>query len=80
MQFAASISTATTEVLLMIRVHIVPAAADTPPGGTGKPGAAPFAPALMNAILAASGMRIQALPIGKRLGVRNRLQGRPRGQ
>jgi isoquinoline 1-oxidoreductase beta subunit len=48
-------------------VHIVPAEADTPPSGVGEPGVPPFAPALINAIFAATGKRIRALPIGKQL-------------
>ncbi|MFH1341531.1 MAG: molybdopterin cofactor-binding domain-containing protein [Pseudomonadota bacterium] len=48
-------------------VHIVPADADAPPSGVGEPGVPPFAPALINAIFAATGKRIRALPIGKQL-------------
>ncbi|MGA7810816.1 molybdopterin cofactor-binding domain-containing protein [Bradyrhizobium sp.] len=55
------------EAPLVTNVHIVPAASDTPPSGVGEPGVPPFAPALINAIFAATGKRIRALPIGKQL-------------
>jgi len=57
------------EAPLVTRVHIVPADADTPPSGVGEPGVPPFAPALINAIFAATGKRIRALPIGKQLEI-----------
>jgi isoquinoline 1-oxidoreductase beta subunit len=46
-----------------IRVHLVPTGYDTPLGGVGEPGLPPIAPALCNAIHAATGKRVRTLPV-----------------
>jgi isoquinoline 1-oxidoreductase subunit beta len=47
----------------VVEVHIVPSTDKI--GGTGEPGVPPIAPAVCNAIFAATGKRIRKLPIGK---------------
>jgi isoquinoline 1-oxidoreductase beta subunit len=46
-----------------MEVHIVPST--DPQGGAGEPGVPPIAPAVCNAIFAATGKRIRRLPIGR---------------
>jgi isoquinoline 1-oxidoreductase beta subunit len=45
----------------VVEVHIVPST--EAPGGVGEPGTPPIAPAVANAIFAATGQRIRRLPI-----------------
>jgi isoquinoline 1-oxidoreductase beta subunit len=46
-----------------IDVHIVES--EAPPAGVGEPGVPPFAPALYNAVFAATGKRVRELPLSK---------------
>ncbi|MCI0529503.1 MAG: xanthine dehydrogenase family protein molybdopterin-binding subunit, partial [Nitrospira sp.] len=45
----------------VVEVHIMPS--NEPPGGVGEPGTPPIAPAVVNAIFAATGKRVRKLPI-----------------
>jgi isoquinoline 1-oxidoreductase beta subunit len=44
-----------------VEVHLIPS--DEPPGGVGEPGVPPIAPAVANALFAASGARVRSLPL-----------------
>jgi CO/xanthine dehydrogenase Mo-binding subunit len=44
-----------------ISVHIV--ASEAPPSGVGEPGTPPIAPAVANAVFAATGQRLRELPL-----------------
>ncbi len=50
-----------------VEVHIVPSAEQ--PTGVGEPGVPPIAPALVNALFAATGKHLRTLPLGERVPV-----------
>ena len=56
---------ARTDITPETHIRIVDSHA--PPGGVGEPGVPPVAPALCNAIFAATGTRIRALPVDPHL-------------
>ena len=67
---------------VVTNVHIMPPGAETPPSGAGEPGVPPVAPALINAIFAATGKRLRAMPIGQQLAMAGSVPqaGAPRSQ
>ena len=56
---------ARTDITPDTRVYLVDS--DAPPAGVGEPGVPPTAPAICNAIFAATGKRIRALPVDPKL-------------
>lgn len=53
----------------ILNVHLLPSGDyDGPLGGVGEPGVPPVAPAIANAVFAATGKRIRGLPLNKHFG------------
>ena len=52
-----------TDCPMEINVHIIPST--ELPGGVGEPGVPPVAPAICNALFAATGKRVRELPLRK---------------
>jgi isoquinoline 1-oxidoreductase beta subunit len=50
-----------------VDVHIIETPEPPHAGGVGEPGVPPFAPALANAIFAATGKRLRNLPMGEKI-------------
>jgi len=46
-------------------IDVTVVASDAPPAGVGEPGLPPFAPALYNAVFAATGKRVREMPLSK---------------
>jgi isoquinoline 1-oxidoreductase beta subunit len=67
--FDGFVVTRIDEAPLDVQVDIVPADWSVPSSGVGEPPLPPFAPALCNAIFAATGKRIRSLPIGNQLAI-----------
>ena len=55
------------ELPTLTNTHIVENGIEVPSSGVGEPGVPPFAPALCNAIFAATGKRMRRLPIGAQI-------------